>query len=269
MITHRSVRQSLYDYLRGGLPQEAQQRVAGHVASCEGCRAEMEDLKSALEMVELHTSRPSDEQPEEFWKAFPFQVEERVKQGNYGKRQSLPSFMAKLIALNRRAVIFGGSALALGAICLIALVMFRSHPPEQSVAGVEPQQPNLQGNGYVEPASLRLHQYLRKSKVLFIGIANMNTEKEGAVDLSSERKASRDLIEEARYLQSQPLDRRSERLIGDMEKILIELANMKEQNELPNVEMIRGGIHQENLLFKIRMAESMYDTSAAVQGSNF
>jgi len=89
------------------------------------------------------------------------------------------------------------------------------------------------------------------------------------VDLSSERKVSRDLIEEARYLQSQPLDRRSERLIGDMEKILIELANMKEQNELPNVEMIRGGIHQENLLFKIRMAESLYDTTAAIQGSNF
>ena len=262
MTTHRSNRQSLYDYIRGELPQAAQQRVSGHLASCEGCRDEMEELKSALEMVELHTGRPSDEQSGEVWNAFPYQVEERVKQGSYSEPRSFASLIAGLIALNRRAAIFGGSALAFAAVCVIALVLFRSHPREDPAPAVE--QPALQSKGYIEPASLRLHQYFRKSKVLFIGIANMNPEKEGAVDFSAERKASRDLVEEARYLQSQPLDRRSERLIGDMEKILIELANMKEQNELPNVEMIRGGIHQENLLFKIRMAESMYDTASAV-----
>ena len=53
----------------------------------------------------------------------------------------------------------------------------------------------------------------------------------------------------------------AEKLIGDLEKILIELANIKEESGLPNVEIVRGGIHQENLLFKIRMAEAMYDTT--------
>jgi hypothetical protein len=69
------------------------------------------------------------------------------------------------------------------------------------------------------------------------------------------------LVREARYLKQQPLDVRSRQLMNDLERILIELANTEEQNDLPNVEIIRGGIHQENLLFKIRMAEAMYDSA--------
>ena len=49
--------------------------------------------------------------------------------------------------------------------------------------------------------------------------------------------------------------------MNDLEKILIELANIEEHRDLPNVEIVRGGIRQENLLFKIRMAEAMYDSS--------
>ena len=52
------------------------------------------------------------------------------------------------------------------------------------------------------------------------------------------------------------MEARSARLIGDLEKILIELANIEEDQDIPNVEMIRSGIRRENLLFKIRMTES-------------
>jgi hypothetical protein len=81
-------------------------------------------------------------------------------------------------------------------------------------------------------------------------------------DLSAEREVSRDLIKEARYLREQDIDRRSARLIEDLNKILIELANLEDEHDLPDVEIIRGGIHQENLLFKIRMAELMHDSTA-------
>jgi hypothetical protein len=96
--------------------------------------------------------------------------------------------------------------------------------------------------------------------MLFVGLTNMKLHDDENIDLSAERKVSRQLIHEARYLKTQPIDERSAQLIGDLEKILIELANMKEENDISNVEIIRGGIHQENLLFKIRMAESLYDS---------
>ena len=83
---------------------------------------------------------------------------------------------------------------------------------------------------------------------------------ETSYDVSVEQEKSRELIHEARYLKNQPLDPRSQRLIEDLEKILIELANMKQEGNAPNVEIIRGGLHQENLLFKIRMEEQTFNT---------
>jgi hypothetical protein len=66
-------------------------------------------------------------------------------------------------------------------------------------------------------------------------------------------------VHEARYLRNQPLDARSAELVGDLEKIMIELANLEEEHDLPNVELIRTGIRRENLLFKIRMAENLLE----------
>jgi hypothetical protein len=81
------------------------------------------------------------------------------------------------------------------------------------------------------------------------------------IDLSTERQVSRDLIHEAQFVRDQPINNKTERLVHDLERILIELANSEEQTDLPNVELIRSGIQQENLLFKIRMAEASFDTS--------
>jgi hypothetical protein len=107
----------------------------------------------------------------------------------------------------------------------------------------------------------RVSQYFRKSKTLLVGLANLRTDQDEPFDFSTERRVSRDLILEARYLKQQPIDPRSRELMNDLERILIELKNTEENNDLPNIEIIRGGIHQENLLFKIRMAEAMYDST--------
>src|SRR5258708_35821753 len=106
-----------------------------------------------------------------------------------------------------------------------------------------------------------MHQYFRRSKILLIGLANIHQDQQGEVDLTADRRTSRSLVQEARYLEDQPLDHRSARLIGDLQKILIELANTKGRNGMPEVQILQGGIHRENLLFKIRMAETMFDST--------
>ena len=118
-------------------------------------------------------------------------------------------------------------------------------------------------------AAERMERYLRKSKILLVGLSNMKTDAGHPLDLSAEREASRSLIKEARYLQTQDIDRRSARLISALNKILIELANLEEHNDIPGVEIIRGGINQENLLFKIRMAEAMNDSTAGNTNRSF
>jgi hypothetical protein len=108
-------------------------------------------------------------------------------------------------------------------------------------------------------ADTRVRDYMRKSRILLVGIANMPAAQDGPVDLKPEREASRALVREARYLRQQDIDPRSERVMDDMEKVLIKLSNIREQAEFPELAIIRSGIERENLLFKIRITETLYD----------
>jgi hypothetical protein len=109
------------------------------------------------------------------------------------------------------------------------------------------------------PADTRVQNYLRKSRILLVGIANMRTGHDEPLDLKPEREASRALVREARYLRQQDIDPQSERLMADMEEVLIKLSNIREHTEFPELAIIRGGIERENLLFKIRITETLYD----------
>jgi hypothetical protein len=91
----------------------------------------------------------------------------------------------------------------------------------------------------------------------------MKTDPSVPIDVSAEQQLSRSLVHEARYLKPYMPDSRSVKLVNDMEKIFIELANLEATNDRPNVELIRGGIVEENLLFKVRMAEAMFDSLTA------
>jgi hypothetical protein len=102
----------------------------------------------------------------------------------------------------------------------------------------------------------RLSDYFRKSKTLLVGVSNITPVKGESVDLDAERRTSRTLLREARYLRSGPVDARSSRLIDDLDRILIGLANGEEAASAPDIRMIRGGIQSRNLLFKLRMQET-------------
>jgi hypothetical protein len=102
-----------------------------------------------------------------------------------------------------------------------------------------------------------MNEYLKKSRVLLVGLSNHRGEGNDREDLSIERGRSRQLVHEARFLKRQPLDVRSAKLVDDLERIQIELANLDENRAASDVEPIIAGIRQENLLFKIRMTEML------------
>jgi hypothetical protein len=105
-----------------------------------------------------------------------------------------------------------------------------------------------------------MNEYLKKSRVLLVGLSNNRGQGNEWGDLSVERGRSRQLVHEARLLKRQPLDVRSAKLIDDLERIQIELANLDESRAGSDVEPIIAGIRQENLLFKIRMTEMLMTT---------
>ena len=100
-----------------------------------------------------------------------------------------------------------------------------------------------------------------------IGLRNARDPGDFAVSAELERRISRQLAEESRLLRREPLDPRGSRLVDDLEKIFIGLANTRDEQWTQAVEIVRSGVEEENLLFKIRIAESAYGHARVIPAS--
>jgi len=261
---HSRSKSLLYEYLRGELTLAQRLEVEDHLGGCTECSRERDEMLSLFDLTLKYSAGAAEEQGEAFWREFAGKVQQRVQAGEQGTRTKNPLSVWEMILSFSRFQ--RGSAIGFAALAMIVLasvvfvrIQFQEHEIAQMVERVQQVRPPAELDSRQDP---RLGEYFRKSKVLLVGLTNMKMGEDQSPDFSAERKASRDLIQQAVYLKTQPLDVRSAHLINDLERILIELSNLKEENNLPNVEIIRGGIHQENLLFKIRMAESYYDSSS-------
>jgi len=261
MSKHEIIRQLLYEYVRGELDPDTRKRVEGHCSSCSQCSADLDMMKATLAIVPYTTTEPSTDLPEEFWKSFSGNVLARIRQAEVAGMRRRSSFWEAIqpwLALHRPQVAVASGAIAaliLGFIGWRVVLL-----PENEVA----KQKIAEHVVVADTASGKISQYFRRSKVLLVGITNMKTPDGRPIDLRVEQEISRKLVREARSLDFDYLDPQATRLIRDLEKIQIELANMNQEVQLPNVEMIRSGIHRENLLFKTRMAESAYESARFV-----
>jgi hypothetical protein len=271
-MKHSRVRSLLYEYMRGELPRDEMTGIRDHLDSCGRCAREADEIRAAIGLTEGRISAPSDQRPAEYWDNFAGAVERRIQTGaTHTGRATVSVFdaVAGFFRFRPAPVAVLGGALALG-VCVLVLLRSFHGPDAQSTspAGMEEKTVQPAYSAGVEdrpvqvlPVDARIGDYFRKMKVLLVGITHLKSDEEHPVDLSSESKVSRELLDQARYLKNQPLDIRSAKLIDDLQKILIQLANTRGEDGRPNVEIIRNGIHRENLLFKIRMAEALCDSS--------
>jgi hypothetical protein len=261
-LRHSNVQALLYDYLRNNLNAEDIRRVEEHLAKCVTCRNDLKELENTLSLFPHPPTQPSDMKDHAYWTSLANRIDKEVQMS----ARPRPHFFHELFEKARvffafrpvHAYAIGGSLASI----LLVMILFRWQPTdEKHVADIQPGQNDstIMLSRFYENQE-RISQYFRRSGTLLVGIANMK--EDALADLSAERRVSRDLIHEARFVRMQPINSRTEKLVHDLEKILIELANTEEETDLPNVELIRSGIHQENLLFKIRMAEASFDTSA-------
>jgi len=297
MSRHKDVALSLYDYLDGTLDEKQRASMEKHLHSCSACTEDLHRMQEALSLVTRPEQPASDARSEEFWATFAVAVEGRLQQRRQKKTPLADAWdlVQSYLFFHRGSFALAGMA---AAIVLLAIVLVNRPAPTREIVFVdssrskpiplEPRHETALGTDEEQPSSSdnpaepkftasrmetplrvryadnRMGQYLRKSKVLLIGITNLKNEEGQPVDLSVEQRASRELVREARYLKQRPLDPRVDQLVDAMSRILIELANITEDKQVPNMEIVRSGIHQENLLFKIRMAEAVYDSAHLV-----
>jgi hypothetical protein len=110
----------------------------------------------------------------------------------------------------------------------------------------------------------RVTQYLRTSRLLLTELANVGSAS-GSGNLTTERRASRELIAEARYLRRQQLDEYSASVISDVDRIMLKMANLPERGSQRDLDLLQQGVGHRNLLFRLRMAERAYQTRSIVR----
>ncbi|MFN0158440.1 MAG: anti-sigma factor family protein [Bacteroidota bacterium] len=261
MMTHKRIQKQLYDYLLTDLTDEMKREVEQHLSGCTLCNTELQSLRSTLSLVNPFSSSPADSRGPEFWDEFATSITERIADQAPARNRwwtSIRESMQSIVVPQRRLLISVGGVIAIVGIIMFGWNTWQHRSPEESFSSIQ----RSEQIAFVEDP---LGQYFRRSKVLLVGLSNMKTADGIPVDLTAERSISRELIREARAFGDEPLDPRSTLLLRDLQKILVELANMEQTTDIPNVEIIRSGIRQENLLFKIRMAEATRDSVRTMQ----
>jgi len=250
MMSHADIRANLYDYVRGELAPDEREALEHHLDSCEDCRRDAETIGRLLSDLGRGGRSPNSERPDAYWQSFAIRVEQELARDR--RRWALSEWASARLAPWGPAG-WRPSVALVGAVSAIVLSIGLWLTSDPFSGGT------IQGDGAVPVMGVTSQQaveeYLTGSRMLLIGIANMSPEEGKSIDLSLERTAARSLVRQARLLADEPLDERSQELIGELERILIELANLEESADVPAIDIIRTGLRQQNLLFKIRMAE--------------
>ncbi|UCE19425.1 MAG: zf-HC2 domain-containing protein [Gemmatimonadota bacterium] len=244
------------EYLFGELEAEKRGNFEGHLSQCSNCASELAEMRRTLEMMG-HSRRV--EPPEEYWDTYWSRLSTRMEKelapktrakiGIWGRiKESFPTIPSP--AYRWAAV---AAALVLGIV--IGRYLVTSGGVKEAPVAQSPAQPEQEM--YAQTVDSRAEKYLEKSKIFLLGFVNTNGElEEGDFDMSRQRDISQGLIQEASYLKDNLQGHSQQRLrtlIEDLETILIEIANLEEQEDLPDIELIRDGIDRRGILLKINV----------------
>ncbi len=247
--------------LYGELSPEEEKGLARHLDACPACRTEHDAMARTL----LTMGRKAAADPgAEYWSGYYEKLEKRmVADGVFApaKPAGRPAgpekapFGRKLFP--RWAFAAAGALGLLAAGILIGRLTIERGP---LVAG----KPAVSGEAAVVPAadlSGRASRYVGRSKVILLAIANFDpaTKDIHGLNLPVQKAMSRDLVKEAAVLKDDLRaagDRRLERLVAELETILIQIANLKSETDLPGVEIVKAGLGQQDILFKINLSEA-------------
>jgi len=150
-----------------------------------------------------------------------------------------------------------------------------SRPASDSTVSVSPQ-----ASKQLASLEERTEHCLQKSKVLVLALANFDPQTDDAMTLNLpyQRRISEALVQEASYLKSElsdPAERRLQDLIGDLEVILLQIANLEDEYDLEAVEMLRSGVNKRGILFRIdlsqmstRMKDAFQDETSKAKNSS-
>lgn len=264
MKTHRTIQNNLYGYLKGELSAEDAKTCEAHVKSCASCAGELQAMRETMGLLIDKVRRPSEQRNELYWQQFAQKIDRRIQMAPAeDEPQSFVGRLMDVLVENRKPFSFGfASALSLIVLVFAVWSLWIKTPvPGQIASDSAGHTPTGLGVN-IEKTSLeaRTADYLEQSKVILIGIMNTDTKSlvESKSPLKREREISRTLVRESHDITSEltdPSQQRLRELVSDLSLILMQIANIESDHGAQGVEIVKGGIERNGVLFKINLEE--------------
>jgi hypothetical protein len=135
------------------------------------------------------------------------------------------------------------------------------HGPIDAAPGAE-ETPRAEGGGapvVLASADARARRYVERSQILLLALVNAEPGAEnGDAMLGEQRARAGALVREASGLRDElggDEDRRLRELVGQLQMILREIANLENENDLDAVEIIRNRVSREGVLLQINVEQ--------------
>jgi hypothetical protein len=244
------------------LDPETREKLERHLAVCKSCAEIYSEMAALVRKMDV---RPAPDRPAEFWESYWDRLEERMAHEAERSLGAQARNRSGAFQIPRWA--YG----AVGAVVLLALGIFIGRTflrPREDLSVASRQIPSVTAPGEqraveagpaATPLAVQASRYLKRSRTLLLAVINSDP-RDGefsSLSLPLQKKTSNELLQEATVLKKGlgSSDRRLERLVSDLEMILLQIANLKSDSGTSDVEIIRAGIESKDILFKINLSE--------------
>ena len=249
-------RRTFVDALYSEVDQDGKKFLDAHLESCIKCNRAFRKMKRALGVMNQRVVTEPDQQ---FWDGYWDRLENRMQQ----EKQIAP----------RRSIqwqqwVYRAAAVLLLIGAGVLLGRFWVPTPAVITENRLTEVPVMQAN-----LDQRTQQFLGRSEIILLGLVNYDpeTEETAALDITKQKAVSRNLIHEASYLKKQLADgddKRLEKLVADLELILMQIANLEEAQDVPEIELVKSGVDRKGLLLKINLEQMKTSRQRAKTMSN-
>lgn len=254
MMTCRKARGHFIEALYEGPGPQVKDEFYRHLDSCRDCNRAFRSLQGTLDKM---SQRGFVDPGQEYWDNYFNNLEQRLAGAvRSGRRFQLPR-------IPRPAVyrLLSSAAVLLIGFLLGYLYFSQTRPPVVPRADSQEQQ---------QAVVRRAADYLEQSRVLLLGIVNMDTNGPVGWNLSNQQAVSRSLLQQSADLKDELKragDQRVLDLLSELEVIIMQISNYEQQFDAPAIELIRSSVDDQGILLKIDLERLLLSRREYQEGS--